>query len=156
MDTRTRAMAAGQDRASRDDIPSDHPARQGAGVDPMLDARFEARMERRVRRLFAPAGSSPVATLCTDLDLVVALQRCARVQPERLASLLVRHGRLLDLWLFGVALSCAGLGLTREADLLLDAVPGIHAAGCGRRELLAELVAFGVDEGRGPQAGRAA
>lgn len=130
------------------------PQTQTDGQTVMKD--LETRLAGRLRRLFAPVGDSPVATVCADLDLVVALQRCARSQPARLAELLVRHGRMLDLWLFGVALSCAGLGLVEEADLLLDAVPGVQAAACGRRALLQELVRFGADGQCPGSEGRAA
>jgi hypothetical protein len=47
----------------------------------------------------------------------------------------------LGLWLFGVALGVAGLGLPEASLAMLDVLPGVAGGAQGRRELLESLLA---------------
>ena len=116
----------------------------GAGPappDPPMDP-LDQRVARAVAWLWRPRQGSPLAALCRDLDLVVDLQRRACQQPDRLAALCDRHCGALELWLFGVALGCAGFGLLDEAPRLLNAIPGIDAGADGRADMLADIIAW--------------
>ena len=86
--------------------------------------------------------------LCQDLDLVVDLQRCASEEPARMDALCERHRPTLELWLFGIALGCAGFGLHDEALGMLDAVQGIDAGGGGRAALLADIIQWQNEQPR--------
>jgi hypothetical protein len=57
-----------------------------------------------------------------------------------MASLCERHEPTLALWLIGVALGCAGLGLYDEALGMLGAVAGVDAGGDGRETLLTDII----------------
>lgn len=107
---------------------------------------LEQRTSLAVGLLWRPRPGPPLSALCRDLDLVVDLQRCAQQEPERLAALQRQHAGALELWLFGVALGCAGFGLVDEAPGLLDAVPGIAAGADGRAEMLNEIVQWQAHE----------
>ena len=107
-----------------------------------FDVPLGRRVGRAVAQLWRPRRGPPLAALCRDLDLVVDLQRCAQQRPDRLAALSHRHGGTLELWLFGVALGCAGFGLLEEAPRLLDAIPGIDAGADGRAEMLADIIVW--------------
>jgi len=76
-----------------------------------------------------------------ELTRLGALQELARVTP--LAWRQVAHERREELafWLFNAAIGLAATGEHRAALALLNALPGVPAGDCGRRELLAELCA---------------
>ena len=103
---------------------------------------LEGRVARAVALLWRERRGPPLVALCRDLDLVVDLQRCARHHPARLDALRLHHGRALSLWLFGVALGCAGFGLLEEAPRLLDAIPGVDAGADGRAEMLVDIIGW--------------
>ena len=107
---------------------------------------LEQRIGQAVALLWRPRPGPPLSALCRDLALVVDLQRCAQQEPERLAALQRQHAGTLELWLFGVALGCAGFGLLDEAPGLLHAVPGIAAGADGRAAMLNEIVQWQSNE----------
>lgn len=96
------------------------------------------------------------------LDEALSLRRrCEARQGDALAEELARLERLqalsqsnlplwhravapradeLALWLYGIAIGVAALGLPREALALLDVLAGVPAGAAGRRELLWELM----------------
>jgi hypothetical protein len=80
--------------------------------------------------------------VCEELDLVARIQDAAVVAPRAWRRAVRQRGSELALWLWGVALGVAALGMADQALGLLEALPGVNAGGGGRRALLEELIAL--------------
>lgn len=81
-----------------------------------------------------------------DLSHLERLQALAAQAPDlwRVGVAARRHE--LALWVYGVAMAVASLGLHREALALLDVLPEVPAGADGRRELLEELLTHAAPE----------
>jgi hypothetical protein len=76
-----------------------------------------------------------------DLAHLERLQALAAQAPELWQTGVQPWRFELALWVYGVAMAVASLGLHREAVALLDVLPEVPAGADGRRELLCELMA---------------
>jgi hypothetical protein len=81
-----------------------------------------------------------------DLAHLERLQGLAAQAPDlwRVGVAARRHE--LALWVYGVAMAVASLGLYREALALLDVLPEVPAGADGRKELLEELLTHATPE----------
>lgn len=75
-----------------------------------------------------------------ELQRLERLQHLAHLWPSQWRLCTADCGEPLALWLFGVALGVAGLGLAEAALAMLDVLPGVAAGAQGRRELLQSLL----------------
>ncbi len=75
-----------------------------------------------------------------ELARLERLQQLALLWPRQWQRCIAPCRESLALWLYGVALGVAGLGLHEAALALLDTLPGIAAGAAGRRALLRGLL----------------
>lgn len=76
-----------------------------------------------------------------ELQRLERLQLLAQLWPSQWRRCTADCREALALWLFGVALGVAGLGMPEAALALLDALPGIGGGAQGRLQLLQSLIA---------------
>lgn len=76
-----------------------------------------------------------------ELARLERLQQLALLRPDQWRRSTAPCRAPLALWLYGVALGVAGLGLHEAALTLLDSLPGIDGGAAGRRALLQSLLA---------------
>jgi hypothetical protein len=107
---------------------------------PSLAAALDEALSIR-RRCQTPRGR-----VCEELEIVARIQDAAVASPRAWRRAVHQRGSELALWLWGVALGVAALGLADQALGLLDALPGVNAGGSGRRALLEELIALAQTE----------
>jgi len=84
-------------------------------------------------------------TLAEELARLERLQALAQAEPLLWRKVVAPRAEELGLWLYGVAIGVAALGLGREALALLDVLDGVPGGEHGRRELLWELLAAAHD-----------
>jgi hypothetical protein len=76
-----------------------------------------------------------------ELHRLERLQHLAHLWPTQWQRCIADSTDPLGLWLFGVALGVAGLGLPEASLAMLDVLPGVAGGAQGRRELLESLLA---------------
>lgn len=76
-----------------------------------------------------------------ELHRLERLQHLAHLWPTQWQHCIADSTDPLGLWLFGVALGVAGLGLPEASLAMLDVLPGVAGGAQGRRELLESLLA---------------
>lgn len=85
-----------------------------------------------------------------ELARLERLQQLAMLWPYQWRRATAACRESLALWLYGVALGVAGLGLHDAAVALLDSLPGIDGGAGGRRDLLRALLADAATSPAGP------
>ena len=78
--------------------------------------------------------------LAEELARLERLQALSQSNPALWHRVVAPRADELALWLYGIAIGVAALGLPREALALLDVLAGVPAGAAGRRELLWELM----------------